>query len=546
MDSTGALYLFLIRKIGMKYFKNKSFYLLPRDWVKSILVGVFMFLGSLNSFSQIKFKNTLQADGQTYVLSLVSSTSYTGINSLISSSQVTVVVPHGEGANYFEFQGPLSKVNNMKWTFAGRIDAPVEDPDKDYLFFNFINNNSPIVKFDMPAKTEIPIFSIKRTSKCIGKVYVFDNENDPFVSPNSKGVNAGNNISVLGAGGEAYIGNTDPLLTVVFDTPNYEICAGEEVVFRVSPSIPGNYEYQWFVDDKPQGPASSSVEFRYKTEETESDFLRKVSVKIITNVNDICNSCTTRKHTELIVNGKPKAEILYSGYSCMVLPTDLKINGISGGNITWIQDGNELVNQNNTSFTVNQSGTYGVKVSRNGCTSTSAALKIIGVDGAQNLTVFAGNDTTITAGEQILLNGKANGVANFEWSPELLVTDPFSAQTRTSPEETTEYTLTATSDDGCPVTDKIKITVLHGLYIPSGFSPNSDGINDKWEIKNLEIYPENSIEVYNRWGRLVYAAKNTISFWDGYSGNAAIESGSYSYLVKTKNKVYRGVLEVLK
>ena len=43
------------------------------------------------------------------------------------------------------------------------------------------------------------------------------------------------------------------------------------------------------------------------------------------------------------------------------------------------------------------------------------------------------------------------------------------------------------------------------LFIPSVFTPNMDGVNDFWEIYNIEIYePEIILTIYNRWGQVVY------------------------------------------
>ena len=55
------------------------------------------------------------------------------------------------------------------------------------------------------------------------------------------------------------------------------------------------------------------------------------------------------------------------------------------------------------------------------------------------------------------------------------------------------------------------------LEIPKGFSPNGDGINDEFIIAGLQKYPNNSIEIYNRYGNRVYYSKNYQNYWDGVS-----------------------------
>ena len=188
------------------------------------------------AFSQITIKTTLDPDGVTYKISMISDRSFTGSSSYIGSSQITLVVPHGSGNNYFQLSNISSPIPNMKWLFSGRADAPPENPDYDYLFFSFNNSVSPPVKFDIIANQEIILFTFKRTSQCAGRVYNFNNQNDPFLFPNSLGINPGNSISVFGAGGNAYGGNQVPQTLVNLSVDNINPCAG---------SFYGNTYYQW-------------------------------------------------------------------------------------------------------------------------------------------------------------------------------------------------------------------------------------------------------------------------------------------------------------
>ena len=55
------------------------------------------------------------------------------------------------------------------------------------------------------------------------------------------------------------------------------------------------------------------------------------------------------------------------------------------------------------------------------------------------------------------------------------------------------------------------------LEIPKGFSPNRDGVNDEFIILGLHKYPNNSIQIYNRFGNMVYESKKYQNYWDGIS-----------------------------
>lgn len=82
------------------------------------------------------------------------------------------------------------------------------------------------------------------------------------------------------------------------------------------------------------------------------------------------------------------------------------------------------------------------------------------------------------------------------------------------------------------------------FLIPEAFTPNGDNINDYFEIKGIEMYPNNSITIINRWGKRVYEAKGygletTPRFWNGKSnrggGNGDLPTGTYYYVLELGN-----------
>ena len=70
------------------------------------------------------------------------------------------------------------------------------------------------------------------------------------------------------------------------------------------------------------------------------------------------------------------------------------------------------------------------------------------------------------------------------------------------------------------------------LYIPSAFTPNGDGINDKFGVKAQNITDFN-LRIYNRWGELVFESDNIADLWDGkYQGEAITSTDVFVYTVK--------------
>ena len=82
---------------------------------------------------------------------------------------------------------------------------------------------------------------------------------------------------------------------------------------------------------------------------------------------------------------------------------------------------------------------------------------------------------------------------------------------------------------------------LTELFVPQGFSPNGDGINDTWHITGIDRFPFNRVEVYNRWELKVYEKDgyNSSEEWDGKSniggvvvGTGELPEGTYYYIIE--------------
>ncbi|GAB3777595.1 hypothetical protein GCM10028818_25010 [Spirosoma horti] len=86
--------------------------------------------------------------------------------------------------------------------------------------------------------------------------------------------------------------------------------------------------------------------------------------------------------------------------------------------------------------------------------------------------------------------------------------------------------------------DEPTLVTLHSLrpeesetvFIPEGFSPNGDGINDRFVIRHVAVDLTIQLEVYNRWGHLVYRSDNYKNDWDGTANQGINLSAAKGYL----------------
>jgi gliding motility-associated-like protein len=168
-----------------------------------------------------------------------------------------------------------------------------------------------------------------------------------------------------------------------------------------------------------------------------------------------------------------------------------------------------------------------------------------------DFTVDAGPDVEIYVGESILLNGSTTGV-NPYWQPALWLNDPNSLTPIAFPEETTTFFLTATNGV-CERTDEMVVTVKKTLTIPSVFSPNGDGINDKWEILGTARFDNIKIEVMDRWGQIVFetVGYSEQKWWDGTHRGKPVATSTYYYVIDlnddtVEERVLKGPVSVIR
>ena len=178
--------------------------------------------------------------------------------------------------------------------------------------------------------------------------------------------------------------------------------------------------------------------------------------------------------------------------------------------------------------------TYTLKVSNDKCyDSSSFNVKVyeqIGID-------LAAEDTVVFRGDSVKLY--SNPWFNvYKWEPVEYLSDTNISNPYAKPMvDTVWYELTAYTVNECLEHDSIRILmVTNDNYEPANaFTPNGDGIHDKWELPHPEDVDE--VEIYNRWGERIFYSKEYDSD-KAFDGNAAngkpLPTGTYYYIIKFK------------
>lgn len=135
----------------------------------------------------------------------------------------------------------------------------------------------------------------------------------------------------------------------------------------------------------------------------------------------------------------------------------------------------------------------------------------------------------------------------YEWNPSLYLSNTNQANPIIAPEDSITYTLRVTDSVGCSNSAQMRIKIIYTVWIPDVFSPNADGVNDVWELKGIERFPNAEILIYNRWGNLVYYSKGYPEPWSGIYQGKPLPTDTYSYQINTyEGHIYRGPLMLLR
>jgi gliding motility-associated-like protein len=160
----------------------------------------------------------------------------------------------------------------------------------------------------------------------------------------------------------------------------------------------------------------------------------------------------------------------------------------------------------------------------------------------------AGAYTIINEGDKATLH--ASGAKIYIWTPSTTITYNGTANPDAQPLSTTLYTVTATDKYGCNARDTVTVIVRRDddIVLYNTFSPNADGSNDLFYIGNIEKYPNCKLDIYNRFGKLVYTRIGYANDWDGTNFGDKLPEATYYYILDLANgsKPYRGSVTIIR
>jgi gliding motility-associated-like protein len=132
----------------------------------------------------------------------------------------------------------------------------------------------------------------------------------------------------------------------------------------------------------------------------------------------------------------------------------------------------------------------------------------------------------------------ASGGDQYLWTPSTGLSNPNIANPVATPANDQTYIVLVTNSTGCTNTDTVTVFNKRASslarYMPNAFTPDGNGINDCYGLKNWMYIRKLQFFIFNRFGEQVFATANPNACWDGtYKGKPAL-AGTYVYVIKAE------------
>ncbi|MBC9929142.1 gliding motility-associated C-terminal domain-containing protein [Chitinophaga qingshengii] len=187
----------------------------------------------------------------------------------------------------------------------------------------------------------------------------------------------------------------------------------------------------------------------------------------------------------------------------------------------------------------NGTATVTVTVKDNGGTANGGTDQVqqtfdISVTSLSAPVITSNKGVLVSKGETVLLT--ATGGTTYTWTadmPASIISGEHTPVATVRPQQKVVYTVTAANAAGCTAQQSITIEVKDDYKVDATniMSPNGDGINDRFVIKNIDSYPNNELKIFDRSGRMIYTKRSYQNEWDATLNGRPLEEGTYYYIL---------------
>lgn len=320
-------------------------------------------------------------------------------------------------------------------------------------------------------------------------------------------------------------------------SPGDITCLEDNTSINVDPVISNGVTFDWTT-------LNGNITGGLGTSTIDVDQAGTYTVDVYLNKN-----CNTTVEWEVLEDFEPYSiDINSSGnIDCITATVDIQavING-TGPDFEWETDGNIIAGLGSNSIEVDAAGTYTIIVvnPNNGCES-SAEIEVTEDTEVPDVSI-ALPDTLTCRTPDMHLNGSAPGPVGFDYD---WTTDGNIVEGENSLNPLVDapgtYTLTVLNlDNNCEASATVEVLVNEDFFIdvstltmPNVFTPNQDAHNEvfkpylasdpEYDVEN--IMQDYQLQIFNRWGNLIFESTGTDRSWDGTVNGETLAAGSYYY-----------------
>jgi gliding motility-associated-like protein len=308
---------------------------------------------------------------------------------------------------------------------------------------------------------------------------------------------------------------------LILDVNNATICVGQTTTLNAN----GAATYVWL-----NGPSTAS-------------YVVSPTVTAIYTVTGSSGNCSKDTSAQVIVNSLPVApSVSVNSAICQGGTINLSGNGVAGSYV-WL--GPNSYTASGITATIlpaqlSNAGSYTLAITdANGCVNRSTISVSIGPSPIATV-----SSQTTCVGKPLIL--ESAGGSSYSWngpsgfsSSSATVTIAESSSTMSG-----TYSVTVTNTSGCVSTNTLAVLIEKcacEVFVPEGFSPNADGAHDQFIISCIDEHKV-KIEIFNRWGNLVYKSNDYQNNWDGKSNagffviGEELPAGTYYYIIQVSDE----------
>ncbi|MES2431460.1 MAG: sugar-binding protein [Bacteroidota bacterium] len=391
--------------------------------------------------------------------------------------------------------------------------------------------SAPSVKVNQPTCT-ITTGTIEVTSVATGLTYSFDNGinfqsaniSNLLTAGNTYQVIVKNNSGCLSAPTSATI-NPQPLTPTApatsVEEPNCTTSTGKITVTSIETGATYSFDNGVsFQSSAISSPLTAGVSYQ---------------VKIKSSAGCISPAMTASiSNAPASVNAPSTTSVVY----CQNETAVSLATSASGTNLKWYTNpvgGIGSTTAPTPATTAPLTTSYFVSQSDGVCESPRAILTVMVT---KSPVAYAGGpEVRFIEGDPVRLKGNASGDnITIKWSPDIAISSTSIVQPVVKPTTTIRYYMTVTTEGGCAAYDTVDVILVERVFIPNIFSPNGDGIYDKWIIDKIDQYPTAHVKIFNRYGQLLSESVGAIKPWDGTYQGKPVPVGAYYYVIKLKDE----------